>query len=223
MSSITRHLEKQGRRDFLRNFGTAMAGISLSGIFPGDQVFGAAPASALVNPLAPRPSHFPSKAKACIYLYMYGGPSQMDLFDYKPELQKNDGKQVDMEIRRREIKKSKLLGTKRVFKQHGESGLWCSDALPNVSRHMDKLAVIKSLYMDSFAHGSANLQMNCGRILQGQSRPSGVCGDAGCPWRPNPRSCQLGERIHACGLPGHRAQVHRQSHIKPFTKGPDYP
>ena len=66
MSSITRDLEKQGRRDFLRNFGTSMAGISLSGIFPGDQVFGAAPASALVNPLAPRPSHFPSKAKACI-------------------------------------------------------------------------------------------------------------------------------------------------------------
>ncbi|MCP4848965.1 MAG: DUF1501 domain-containing protein [Verrucomicrobiaceae bacterium] len=167
MSSIIRDLEEQGRRDFLRNFGTSMAGISLSGIFPGERVFGAAPASALVNPLAPRPSHFPSKAKACIYLYMYGGPSQMDLFDYKPELQKNDGKEVDMEIRRREIKKSKLLGTRRVFKQHGESGLWCSDALPNVSGHMDKLAVIKSLYMDSFAHGSANLQMNCGRILQG--------------------------------------------------------
>ena len=143
-----------------------MAGWALSGVFPGDRVF-AAPAASLVNPLAPKPQHFFAKAKACIYLYMYGGPSQMDLFDYKPELQKHDGKEVQMEIRRREIKKSKVLGSRRVFAQHGKSGLWCSDALPNISRHMDKLAVIKSLYMDSFAHGSANLQMNSGRVLQG--------------------------------------------------------
>jgi hypothetical protein len=167
MNHRPEHLETQGRREFLKAFGTSMAGISLSGIFPGTEVFGAAPASALVNPLAPRPHKFPVKAKACIYLYMYGGPSQMDLFDYKPELQKNDGKEVDMEIRRRDIRKSKLLGSRRVFSKHGESGLWCSDALPNIARHMDKLAVVKSLHMDSFAHGSANLQMNCGRILQG--------------------------------------------------------
>lgn len=144
-----------------------MAGWSLSGVFPGNRVFAAAPAPALVNPLAPRPQHFPARAKACIFLYMYGGPSQMDLFDYKPELQKHDGKEVDMEIRRREIKKSKVLGSRRTFARHGQSGQWCSDAFPHISRHMDKLAVIKSLYMDSFAHGSANLQMNCGRVLQG--------------------------------------------------------
>ena len=72
-----------------------------------------------------------------------------------------------MEIRRRDIKKSKLLGSQRKFERRGQSGLWCSDAFPNIARHMDKMAVIKSLYMDSFAHGSANLQMNCGRILQG--------------------------------------------------------
>ncbi|MEM7384100.1 MAG: DUF1501 domain-containing protein [Verrucomicrobiota bacterium] len=141
-----------------------MAGLSLSGVFAGDRVFGA---PAFDNPMAVRPSDFPTKAKACIFLYMYGGPSQMDLFDYKPELQKHDGKEVDMEIRRREIKKSKVLGSRRRFEQHGQSGLWCSDAFPNLSRHMDKMAVIKSLYMDSFAHGSANLQMNCGRVLQG--------------------------------------------------------
>lgn len=166
MNLSPEHLAAHGRRDFLKVFGTSMAGISLSGIFDGGRVF-AAPASALLNPLAPKPQHFPAKAKACIYLYNYGGPSQMDLFDYKPELQKNDGKSVDMEIRRRELRKSVLQGSKRIFKRHGTSGQWCSDALPKVARHMDKLAVIKSLYMDSFAHGSANLQMNSGRVLQG--------------------------------------------------------
>jgi hypothetical protein len=166
MNMRPEHFEHQSRRSFLKAFGTSMAGLSLSGIFPGEHVF-AAPASALVNPLTPRPQHFPAKAKACIFLYMYGGPSQMDLFDYKPELQKHDGKEVEMEIRRREMKKSKVLGSRRVFAQHGQSGLWCSDAFPHTAKHMDKLAVIKSLYMDSFAHGSANLQMNSGRVLQG--------------------------------------------------------
>ena len=142
MNMRPEHFEHQSRRSFLKAFGTSMAGLSLSGIFPGERVF-AAPASALVNPLTPRPQHFPAKAKACIFLYMYGGPSQMDLFDYKPELQKHDGKEVEMEIRRREMKKSKVLGSRRVFAQHGQSGLWCSDAFPHTAKHMDKLAVIK--------------------------------------------------------------------------------
>ena len=167
MNTIKEYAEEQSRRGFMKAFGTSMAGLSLSGIFSGEKVFGAVPASTLINPMAPKPQNFPAKAKACICLYMYGGPSQMDLFDYKPELQKNDGKEVNMEIRRGDVRKSKLLASKRKFTQHGDSGLWCSDALPNVAMHMDKLAVIKSLYMDSFAHGSANLQMNCGRILQG--------------------------------------------------------
>ena len=166
MSLPPGQIEAQSRRNFLKTFGTSMAGVSLSGIFDGAQVF-AAPASTLLNPLAPKPQDFPAKAKACIYLYLYGGPSQMDLFDYKPDLQKSSGKKIKMEIRRREMRDSVLQGSKRTFAQHGRSGLWCSDALPNIAEHMDKLAVIKSLYMDSFAHGSANLQMNCGRVLQG--------------------------------------------------------
>ena len=96
MSLLPDHIEAQSRRNFLKTFGTSMAGISLSGIFDGSRVF-AAPASTLLNPLAPRPQHFPAKAKACIYLYLYGGPSQMDLFDYKPELQKSSGKKIKME------------------------------------------------------------------------------------------------------------------------------
>ena len=154
-----------GRRQFLKEFGTVVAGLPLSGIFLGDSVFGGVGANH--HPLIPKPRHFPVKAKSCIFLYMYGGPSQMDTFDYKPELQKYHNKTVDMEIRRREVRQSRLLGSQREWKQYGQSGQWCSDALPHISQHMDKLAVVKSLYMDSFAHGSANLQMNSGRTLQG--------------------------------------------------------
>src|SRR4030095_9353397 len=100
-------------------------------------------------------------------LFMYGGPSQMDLFDYKPELQKRGGQTVKMEIRRGSMQEGKLLASKRTFAQHAQSGQWCSDALPHIARQIDKLAIIKSLYADSFAHGSAMLQMNSGRIIQG--------------------------------------------------------
>jgi hypothetical protein len=162
----------RNRREFLWETGAGFTGVALSsllqstGFFTG-QARAASPTSALANILAPRPPHLPGKAKACIFLYMYGGPSQMDLFDYKPVLQKNDGKTIQTETRRRSVTQQTLLASKRTFRQYGDSGLWCSDALPMLSQHMDKLAVIKSLYADSFAHGSANIQMNTGRVLQG--------------------------------------------------------
>src|SRR5947209_4117352 len=157
------------RREFLWQMGAGFAGLALTALLDGDGFFArnaiAAPPD--LNPLAPKPPHLPAKAKSCIFLFMYGGPSQMDMFDYKPELQKRDGQTVNMEIRRRDVKPSQLLASKRKFEQHGQSGLWCCDLLPRLSQHMDKLAVIKSLYADSFAHGSAMLQMNSGRIIQG--------------------------------------------------------
>lgn len=157
------------RREFLWQMGAGFAGVALSGLLQQDDFFAAhaAAPTADLNPLRPKPPHLPGKAKACIFLFMYGGPSQMDLFDYKPELQKRDGQTVSMEIRRRDLRPSTLLGSKRQFRQFGESGLWCCDLLPHLSAHMDKLAVIKSLYADSFAHGSAMLQMNSGRVIQG--------------------------------------------------------
>ena len=158
------------RREFIWDSGAGFTGLALASLLDRDgfePVARAAAASPAGNPLAVRPPHRPAKAKACIFLYMYGGPSQMDTFDFKPELQKRDGEELAIEIRRRSIQKQKILGSRRSFSRHGESGLWCSDAFPHVARHMDELAVIKSLYADSFAHGSANLQMNTGRILQG--------------------------------------------------------
>jgi hypothetical protein len=159
----------QPRRQFLWEMGAGFAGLALTSLLQGDGFFkGAAKGPDLgPDPLLPKPPHFPVKAKSVIFLFMFGGPSQVDLFDYKPELQKRDGQTIDNEFRRNTKTKAVLQASRRTFRQCGKSGLWCSDAFPHISQHMDKLAVVKSLYSDSFAHGSAVLQMNSGRILQG--------------------------------------------------------
>ena len=119
------------------------------------------------GPLAPRPPLLETRVKSVIFLFMFGGPSQVDLFDYKPALQARDGQSVENEFRTGAKTKAVLQASRRTFLRHGESGQWVSDALPNLARHADKLAFVKSLHSDSFAHGSALLQANCGRILQG--------------------------------------------------------
>lgn len=157
------------RRQFFWEMGAGFAGLALSSLLQADGVLlnRASAAERISEPLAPKPPHLPTRIKSCIFLFMFGGPSQLDLFDYKPELQRRDGQTIDNEFRRNTKTKAVLQASRRTFRQHGQSGLWCSDAFPHISQHMDKLAVIKSLYSDSFAHGSAVLQMNSGRILQG--------------------------------------------------------
>jgi Protein of unknown function (DUF1501) len=157
------------RREALWQIGAGFGGVALTALLDQDGFFArhAAAAAPELDVLAPRPSHSAGKAKHCIFLFMYGGPSQMDLFDYKPELQKRDGQSFQMELRRRSMQAAKLLASNRKFKQYGQSGQWCSDALPYLAGQMDKLAVVKSLYADSFAHGSAMIQMNSGRVIQG--------------------------------------------------------
>lgn len=170
MNSIDRNSLCSGtRREFLWQMGAGFSGLALTALLDRDgfftrNVWASDPSH---RPLISKPAHNLTKAKACIFLFMYGGPSQMDLFDYKPELQKRDGQTVDMEIHRGSMQKSKLLASKRTFAQHGKSGLWCSDLFPHLSKQIDRLAIIKSLYSDSFAHGSAMLQMNSGRVIQG--------------------------------------------------------
>lgn len=158
------------RREFLWQAGAGFTGAALSALLDADGFFGRAAAAAGVSasdPLAARPQQFPAEAKACIFLFMFGGPSQLDLFDYKPELQKRDGQTIDNEFRRNTKTKAVLQASRRKFARHGRSGLWCSDALPQMAAHMDKMAFVHSLQSDSFAHGSALLQMNTGRIIQG--------------------------------------------------------
>src|SRR6478672_4521850 len=117
------------RREFLWEMGGGFVGVALAGLLQRDGFAFGSPTSA-ANSLAPKNPHFPGKAKSVIFLFMYGGPSQMDLFDYKPELQARDGKTVNLEIRRGSIQEKTLLASKRSFRQHGQSGLWISDCFP---------------------------------------------------------------------------------------------
>jgi len=145
------------RRDLLRGLAGGAVGMGLASQLATAGYFSTASAMTAL----------PVKAKRVIFLFMFGGPSQMDLFDYKPELQKNDGKVIQYMKRRGQMTDGTLVASKRTFKRYGQTQQWCSSAFPHLSQHMDKLAVIKSLYTDSFAHGSAVLQMNSGQFVQG--------------------------------------------------------
>ena len=102
-------------------------------------------------------AHFPAKAKACIVLFMYGGVSQVDTFDPKPELARYHGKPIPT-LDNDPVSKGRnpgvLLGSTRKFARHGQAGIAVSDLYPNFARCVDDVAIIRSMYADSFAHGS---------------------------------------------------------------------
>jgi hypothetical protein len=185
---MTNHLCTGTRREFLWEMGAGFAGLALTALLERDGFFarhaGAAQTRTAANPLAVRPPHFAPQAKSVIFLFMYGGPPSMDTFDYRPELQRRDGQTVNLEIRRRSIQQQRLLASRRTFRQCGQSGLWCSDAFPHLSRQMDKLCVLKALYADTFAHGSAMIQLNTGRVM---GRRTGRA--ASCRPRTRARTC----------------------------------
>jgi hypothetical protein len=125
--------------------------------------------SRFVNPLAPRPSQFAAKARNVIFLFMYGGPSHVDTFDYKPLLYELDGKTVPVKTKGRggERNQGRIVGPKWKFRQYGASGQWISDLFPHIAGCADDIAFLKSMTADSPLHGSAMLMMNSGRILSG--------------------------------------------------------
>jgi hypothetical protein len=120
------------------------------------------------NPLAARAPHHAAKAKRVIFLFMQGGVSHVDSYDYKPRLIADDGKQLPFDDARA-IANSGARGTNRrvmkplwEFKQRGRSGLWASELFPHVARHMDELCVVRSLHTEGVAHGPATLFLHCG-------------------------------------------------------------
>jgi hypothetical protein len=122
------------------------------------------------SPLEPKPPHFAAKAKACIVLFMYGGVSQVDTFDPKPALARYHGQPIptlDGDPLLKVRKPGKLLGSSRKFKRYGQSGIAVSDLFPRLAGCVDDLAVVRSMYADSFAHGSGLIQMNTGFLRQG--------------------------------------------------------
>lgn len=109
--------------------------------------------------LTPRATHFPARAKRVIFLCMNGGPSHVDLLDYKPELNRRSGQPASLG---RERGGARLLGSPFRFHQHGESGLWLAETLPHLARHVDDLCVINSMQTDLPNHAQAFTQMHTG-------------------------------------------------------------
>jgi hypothetical protein len=131
-------------------------------------------AEAVANPLAPKAPHFAPRATRIISLFMHGGPSHLETFDPKPDLQRLAGRPLPASFgpvaTRRKVAHNPLLATKRTFRRCGESGIEVSDFLPHLSRCVDDLAVIRSCWADSVNHPQAVYQMNTGSTLMG--RPS---------------------------------------------------
>lgn len=111
------------------------------------------------NPLSPKATHHPAKAKRVIFLCMEGGPSHTDTFDYKPKLQADDGKPFTGRSR---FGGGKLLGSPFQFRQHGQSGLWISELFPHLAKHADQLCLIRSAHTDIPNHPQAFVQMHTG-------------------------------------------------------------
>ncbi|WP_372723997.1 DUF1501 domain-containing protein, partial [Novipirellula sp.] len=161
------------RREFLWQTGGGFGAAAIASMLGSDGFFGHATASEsdspFVNPLAAKPPHFAPKAKSVIFLFMYGGPSHIDTFDYKPNMIGMDGKTVDVKTFGRGGHKSggRIVEPRWKFKQHGECGKWVSSLFPNVANHVDDIAFLHSMTADSPIHGSAMLMMNSGRILSG--------------------------------------------------------
>src|SRR6185369_9877562 len=169
-------LQFETRRHFFNRCGVGLGKVALLALLK-DQGLFAEPAPA--DSMAAKPGHFPAKAKSVIYLFMAGAPSQFELYDFKPALQKYNHQAVPdsmMTGKRFAFIDSfakdtpKLLGTSRAFKQHGNSGAWVSDLLPHIAGVSDEITYLKGVSTENFNHGPAKCFVNTGSTRFG--RPS---------------------------------------------------
>lgn len=116
------------------------------------------------GPLAPKPPHFPAKARRIIFLFMQGATSQMDTWEYKPKLQESDGKVGPGG--------GTLVASKFKFAQHGQTGTWVSELYPRLAEHVDELCFIRGLHTDTPAHPEAVMQLHTGTAIVSLTRPS---------------------------------------------------
>jgi hypothetical protein len=165
-------MNPQNRRRFLTGTGSGLAGIALAQLLQQDRLMAA---KTLTDPLAPKQPHHTPTAKSIIWLFMEGGPSHVDLFDPKPKLKELAGKPIPESMRPKftamaGTASNGLMPTKRTFKQYGQSGIWVSDWYPEIAKHVDDIAVIRSCWTDGINHVGGVTEMNTGSILGG--RPS---------------------------------------------------
>src|SRR5688572_18734884 len=160
------------RRHFLQDCGVGVGKIALAALLAQGMP---AAAAAAPRPLAPKQPHFPAKAKRVIHLFMAGAPSQLELFDYKPELAKLEGKPLPPSViggqRYAFIRPdAAVLGPRFKFAKHGQSGMELGEPLPHLAKIVDEIAFVKSVKTDQFNHAPAQLFFNTGFGVPG--RPS---------------------------------------------------
>ena len=177
MTPEDRSLLGETRRHFFGKCAIGIGQIALAELLGNGKA--AAATTKTVNPMAEKPAMFPARVKSVIFLHMAGGPSQLDLFDYKPKLKELDGKVAPDEIMKGKRfafmdtftkNPPRLLGTHREFKQYGQAGFWFSSLLPNISTVADDLTMIHGISTENFNHAPAKCFMNTGSIRFG--RPS---------------------------------------------------
>ncbi len=150
------------RRQVLRCAGAGFGQLALAGML--GQAATRASGARASQPLAAKPPHFKPKATRIIFLFMQGAISQMDTFEYKPQLQLNGGKPGPGG--------GTLTASKFGFRQHGESGTWFSELMPHMAVHADKLCWLRGLYTDTPAHPQAVVQLHTGSANAALTRPS---------------------------------------------------
>src|SRR5207247_1510455 len=158
------------RREFLYKAGCGFGALAFNYLLGLESRLQAA--NAIIDPFAPKKPHHPAKAKSVIWLFMEGGPSHLDLFDPKPELDKLAGKPMPESFGRpltaMGTADNTLMPSKRNWKQHGQAGIWISDWYSEVAQHADDLCVIRSCWADGLNHVGSVCQMNTGDILAGR-------------------------------------------------------
>ena len=154
----------------LRRAGGGAGLLALAGLFQDAGLLLPSACAAAANPLAPHPAHFPARAKSVIWLFMNGGPSQVDTWDYKPGLAKWDGKELEGFDKKTGFfteAVGPLMKSPFDWAQYGQSGTWVSDLFPHLARHVDKMAFIHSCHTESNNHSPALFMINTGSTRMG--------------------------------------------------------
>src|ERR1700709_1556637 len=158
IDKLRHHWNVSSRREFFTRAGSGLAGIALASMLAEDA------AASTADPLALKtPDHKPT-AKSVIFLFMEGGPSHVDLFDYKPTLTKLDGQPIPASIGKPKVtaqgsQDNNLMAPQRGWKQRGQSGMWVADWYENIGAHVDDMTIIRSCWADGINHVGSVCQM----------------------------------------------------------------
>ena len=224
------------RREFLWETGCGFGAAALASLLSGDGFFSrrAEAAPKLTYQLAVKPPLLPAKAKSVIFLFMYGGPSHIDTFDYKPAMVGRDGKTIEVKTFGRGGHKNqgRIVEPRWTFRQRGECGKYVSDLFPHLGDCVDDIAFMHSMTAESPIHGSGLLMMNSGRLQSGSpalgswvnyglgsvsDNLPGVCSDAQSRGRADQRVEELVERIHPRKLRGYHISRRGFAHQRSFV------